>query len=800
MAKLVDKQSIPAVIAEMTVEEKALLLTGRTSFSTYPIERLGIPSATVLDGGTGVNFGQLFGDLFNRALMEQKIDRKSLSGLGNSAAVARILSTLECGEKLSEADERSWQLIRDKLREIVPSEPMPGAFPPGMLLAATWEEESPYLCASAIAREMDVFHVDMVLGSPNVNIHRDPLGGRVFEGYSEDPYLTARLAPSFVKGTQDEGLIANAKHYAANNQETHRQNINEIIPERALYEIYFPGFKACAQAGAKSFMSAYNKINGTACAMNRWLLTDVLRGEFGFEGLVVSDWGGAYDQAKAIAAGNDLDMPGPRDIELIVQAIQDGSLKMEELDLAVERMLEMLLDMPVMKGRRYTQIDREYSRAACYRADCEGIVLLKNEGLLPLARGTKLSFVGEGCKKFIETGGGSAQVYTNQSTGLIEECAKITGAQNCRYGSVAQDSDALVVTVSAWGQEGCDRAAMDIEPEDKAMLLEAIAKAKAMGKKVIVLLNVAGPVDVSEYVDDVDAMLLVFFPGMEGAHATADILFGNVNPSGKLPTTFPVHYIDCPTFGNFPGCAAEVCYGEGIFVGYRYYDTRGVEPMFPFGHGLSYSRFEIGNLRLDRKAIDLDKDEKLIATVTVKNVSDIDGKEVVQLYIADPKSTLVKPAKELKGFEKVLVKAGEARDVSFEIDKASLASYDPEWKCWISEAGKYEVLVGNSSRAIAAKAEFVAKAVTPYNYNAESMLIVVMQDPRAKGIIGRYFAQIGVDMDDLDDCLYYFPHRALGSVLNRMMMNATDNDARQAKRYVDKIIEELHELDLSVLG
>ena len=588
MARLTDKQSIPAVIAEMTVEEKALLLTGKTSFSTYGIERLGIPSATVLDGGTGVNFGQLFGDLFTRALMERNINRKSLSGLGNSAAIARIMGTLERGEELNEQDAKSWALIREKLREIVPSEPMPGAFPPGMLLGATWDEESPYLCGSAVAREMDVFHVDMVLGSPNVNIHRDPLNGRVFEGYSEDPYLTAKLAPHFVKGTQDEGLIANAKHFAANNQETHRQNIDETIPMRALYEIYFPGFKACSNAGAKSFMSAYNKINGTACAMNHWLLTDVLRDEWGFKGLVVSDWGAAYDQAKAIAAGNDLDMPGPRDIQPILNAVADGSLTMEELDTAVARMLEMLLDMPVMKGRRYTQIDREYSRKACYHADCEGIVLLKNEGLLPLKKGTKLSFIGERCKRFLETGGGSAQVYTDQSTNLIEECGKITGADNCTYGQIAPDCDAVVVTVAAWGQEGCDRPAMDVESADKAMLLKAVAEAKALGKPVIVLLNVAGPVDVSEYVDDVSAMLCVFLPGMEGAHATADILFGNVNPSGKLPTTFPKHYVDCPTFGNFPGCAAEVCYGEGIFVGYRYYDTRGIEPQYPFGFGLSY--------------------------------------------------------------------------------------------------------------------------------------------------------------------------------------------------------------------
>lgn len=800
MAKLTDRASIPAVVAEMTLEEKACLLTGETSFTTHGIERLGIPSATVLDGGTGVNFGQLLADLYQRAQREANINNVSLSGLGNSCAIERIMTAFENGESLNAEDEAAWAIIQKKLREINPAAPMPGAFPPGMMLAATWDEESPYLCASAIAREMDAFQIDMVLGSPNVNIHRDPCNGRIFEGYSEDPYLTSRLAPFFVKGTQDEGLIANAKHYAANNQETHRQNINETIPLRALYEIYFPGFRACAQAGAKSFMSAYNKINGTACAMNKWLLTDVLRGEFGFNGLVVSDWGAAYDQAKAIAAGNDLDMPGPRDVQPIVEAVNNGTLSQADLDQAVTRMLEMLLDMPVMKGRRHTDIDREYSRNACYHANCEGIVLLKNSGLLPLKKGAKLAFFGEGSKRFTETGGGSARVYTDQSTHLIEECAQLTGEDNCVFGEIPVDCDAVVVTVRAWGQEGCDRPAMDIEADDKTMLLETIAKAKSMNKKVILLLNIAGPVDVSEYVDDCDAILCVFFPGMEGGHVAAEILFGDVNPSGKLPITFPKKYLDVPTFGNFPGCAAEVNYGEGIFVGYRYYDTRKVEPMFAFGHGLSYSRFEITDICLDKAIVDLDKDENLTVSVTVKNVSDVDGKEVVQLYISDPKSTLVKPYKELKNFKKVFVKAGESVRVSMEIDKDALASYDPEWKCWISEAGRYDVLIGNASDNITCSASFTARSTTPYNYNENSMTIVVMSDERARKIIHKYFDQIGANMDDMTELLYYFPHRALAPGLERIVLNAMQGEKDKARAYTQKIIDELHELDLSVLG
>ncbi len=390
-AKLTDRSSIPAVVAELTLEEKAHLLTGASSFTQYAVERLGIPSCTVLDGGTGINFQQYWGDVYSRALKRDSgKNNLSLSGISNSAKVMPILDKLESDIPLTDEEQKVADYIRKEMKAIMPYEQQPGCFPPGMLLGATWDPKTVYDCGSAVGREMDAYKVDMVLGSPNVNIHRDPMNGRVFEGYSEDPCLAASLAPEFVKGLQAEGPIANVKHFAANNQETHRQNVDETIPLRALEEIYFPGFKACVQEGkVKSVMSAYNKINGTACAMNHWLLTDVLRGEWGFDGLVVSDWGAAYDQAKAIAAGNDLDMPGPRDIQPILDAVANGSLKMEEIDLAVSRMLQMLLDMPVMKGRKYDKIDPDYSKDVAYRCAEEGITLLKNDGLLPLKKGCK---------------------------------------------------------------------------------------------------------------------------------------------------------------------------------------------------------------------------------------------------------------------------------------------------------------------------------------------------------------------------------------------------------------------------
>lgn len=797
--KLTDRASIPGVIQQMTLEEKALLLTGASSFTTYAVDRLGIPSCTVLDGGTGINSMQYWGDVYTRMLVRRAKEKGvSLSGISGSSVIMPILDKLENGQPLTDEEQQVCDEVQQEMKAIMPYAQKPGCFPPGMLLGATWNPEVVHRCGSAVGREMDAYQVDMVLGSPNVNIHRDPMNGRVFEGYSEDPCLTATLAPEFVKGLQAEGPIANVKHFAANNQETHRQNVDETIPLRALYEIYFPGFKACVQEGqVKSVMSAYNKINGTACAMNHWLLTDVLRGEWGFDGLVVSDWGAAYDQAKAIHAGNDLDMPGPRDIQPILDAVQNGTLSEADVDLAVSRMLQMLLDMPVMRGRKYQQIDRDYSRAAAHDCAAEGITLLKNNGVLPLAKGSKVSFFGQASKRFIESGGGSAKVHTDQSTSMYDTAAALTGAENVEFGAISPDSDVVVISATAWGQEGWDRFEMDVAPAEKKMLLEAIHAAKAQGKKTVVVLNVAGPVEVRDYEADADAILCVFFPGMEGGRVAAEILFGDVNPSGKLPLTFPKRRIDCPAYGNFPGCAGEVFYGEGILVGYRYYDTKDIRPQYAFGHGLSYSRFEISDLKLDRETVRLDEGEVVTATVRVKNVSDRAGKEVVQLYITDEKSTLDKPAKELKAFRKVSLEPGEEKTVSLTITKSMLESYDPEYRCWACEAGYYQVLVGNASDNITCRARFLAKCESIYNYSENTMLCTLFADERAKTLLEETLGGMNVQVQNLSDALYYFPHMPLGQMLRRLFKPLTEvsDEVKQAK--YEEICSKLHALDIS---
>lgn len=800
-ANLINRESIPALLKEMTTEEKAVLVTGRSSFTTQAFEKYGIPSCRVLDGGTGVNLFQYYGDVIQRASWEEdETMRESLGGVANSVMIMKLLEKEEKGAVLDEREKTVRHIIDEKMKEIIPSGQLPGCFPPGILLGATWDPETVYLCGNAVAKEMDAYQVDMVLGSPNVNIHRDPLNGRIFEGYSEDPCLTAKLAPNFVRGIQDEGLTANVKHFAANNQETHRQNINELIPVRTLYEIYFPGFKACVQdANVKSLMDAYNKINGKACAMNSWLLTDVLRDEWGYEGLVISDWGAVYEQAEGIAAGNDLDMPGPRSTQTILEAVESGRLPVEALDRAVTKILEMLLDMPVMKGRRNTCINREYSRRAAYQGAAEGCVLLKNNGLLPLADNVNISFIGERSERFLESGGGSAMVYTDQSTGMAAVTRERIGDSHVTIGRIAPESDVVVITVSAWGQEGNDRPQMDIEPEDKELLLETLAKARELRKRVVVVLNISGPVDMTEYIDDADAVLCVFLPGQEGGNVASQILFGDINPSGKLPLTFPRHYRDCPTFGNFPGCAAEVCYGEGILVGYRYYEKKKVKPLFSFGFGLSYSTFSISDLKLTSDRMDMDRDEELQAFVRVKNISRIDGKEVVQLYIRDLKSTLLKPEKELKNFKKVFLKAGEETEIRFTITRHDLESYDLRLQQWVAEAGKYQVLVGNSSDNIVERQEFLAVGVTAYNYNETTMLATLYEDGRAREILENALKRYDME-GELADCLYYFPHREIGKVLDMLCGNAAGIQEEELKSWKNGVMEQLHELDLSVLG
>ncbi len=800
--KLTDKKSIPEVIKEMTLEEKASLLTGGAPFYTNGIERFGIPSALLLDGGTGINFMQLYMEKLFKC--EKKIkntdDSLYISGLESFAAGGRISPKINNPDALSGEDQQILAMAVAEVNKLKPKGKSPGCFPPGILLGATWEPETVYECANALGREANAYQIDVLLGSPNVNIHRDPLNGRLFEGYSEDPCLVAKLAPNFVKGIQDEGVIANVKHFAANNQETERTSINERIPLRALHEIYFPGFKACVQdGGVKTVMSAYNKINGKACAMNRWLLTEVLKEQWGFEGFVVSDWGGAYDQVKAAEAGNDLAMPGPRMLEPLIDAVKSGKLGESVIDKCAKNILEVLLEMPVMKGRKYNDIDTNFSVKAAYRAAADGVVLLKNrEKLLPLNKGTKVSFFGERSRKFIESGGGSAEVWTDLSTNIYDSTIKKIGIDHVSFEMINVDTDVVIVTVGAKGQEGSDRPSMDIEEDDCIMLSNSVTQAKAAGKKIIVILNIAGPVHMMDWIDDVDAVLCVFFPGMEGGRAAADILFGDINPSGKLPITFPKYYRDCPTYGNFPGQFEEVWYGEGIYVGYRYYDLKETEPLYPFGYGLSYTTFELSDLRIQKSLVNLDKGENIEVLVKVKNTGKTAGKEVVQLYIADEESTLHKPPKELKAFKKVYLAPGEEKDVCMVLEKNDLASFDTNLNDWTTEPGYYQVLIGNSSRNITLMGRFKAVCQNPYGYGPDSPISKIFNDNSAVNVIRKHLAEFNIEpLAVIGNDLIFYPSKKFSDLWSGSFAPLLTGKEAAEKNIRDEIYKELKEIDIS---
>ena len=807
MSKLVNEASIPELLKEMTTQEKVDLLVGKTIFSSQEMPKYQIPSIRYLDGATGVNLMQYLGELVG---MTMTADAKEAAEDAGGDAPDDGASTNESGaammgmvsyatnhnplpEDMPEGTKQVVCGLRKLIDSVRPEGEEPGCFPPGMLLGATWEPEIVYQVGEAVAREAMAYGVDVLLGTPNTNIHRDPRNGRVFESFSEDPYLSSKMAPEFSKGVQDQGMVADVKHFAANNQETLRQGINEHISERALREIYLPGFEAAVKEGkVGTVMSAYNSINGKPCAQNSWLLTDVLKNEWGFEGQVVSDWGAVYDQVEALKAGNDMDMPGPRGKQALYDAVENGTISMERLDDAVARMLRMILKTPKFNGKKYTTIDNELSRKAAYRAAAEGITLLKNNGILPLEKGCHAALFGKLTERFMESGSGSAQVDTNKFTSLPTEIARYT--DQIRIGEIGEDTDVVIITAGASGQEGSDRPDMDFDPDDKATLRQAIGAAKQAGKKIVLLLNVAGPVELAEIVDDLDALVCMFFPGMEGARAAADILFGTISPSGKLPLTFPKTYRDCPASINFPGEFGEVVYGEGIYVGYRYYDYKGIEPLYPFGYGLTYTTFEITDVKPSSEVYDSQAKEPLKVQVTVKNTGDMTAKEVVQLYVRDEKSTLSKPEKELKAFGKVELAPGEEKTVELELSFRSFASYDTALHQWTAEPGTYRLLVGDSSRNIMAETQMRLTGPNPYGYSLTSSVGFIAGNEEALGICKEILGD-AFDVSAFMSQATYFVGTPLRKYLEPIVKKAADTaDGQQA--LLDQIDERLRAVEV----
>jgi len=621
------------------------------------------------------------------------------------------------------------------------------AFPVPTMLASTWNPELVEKVGRAIGEEAREYGVDIFL-APGVNIHRHPLCGRNFEYFSEDPLLSGLLAAAYVKGVQSAGVGATPKHFAANEQETNRVIIDTVVSERALREIYLKPFEIIVkEAKPWAVMSAYNKLNGKYCPQNEWLLTKVLREEWGFDGIVMTDWGAGDNPVEQIKAGNDLIMPGSDQIVArLLDAMKKGELSETELDRSVLRILRVAQRSLSYKGYKYSnQPDLEAHALLAYEAAAEGIVLLKNNGALPLREGSRVAVFGTGQIETLKGGMGSGHTHPKHVVTILEglrERLKVDEELSSVYEKYvlekrggeflerlyyeeaypeplpqdivseeqvvkfAERNEAAVVVITRVSGEGWDRKLEKGDfylSDSERRLVEMVSKQfRAKNKPVVVVLNICGPVEVASWRDLVDAILLVWLPGQEAGRVVADALVGRINPSGKLPTTFPKDWHDVPVAKSsecYPGFPPEnpkmVKYCEGVYVGYRFYDTFGVEPAYEFGFGLSYTKFEYRNLTVEKV------DSKVKVAFEVVNVGDYPGKEVAQVYVKAPKGKLDKPFQELKAFKKTrLLKPGESERIELTIDIKDLASFDESEGVWLVEKGTYEVRVGASSKNI----------------------------------------------------------------------------------------------------
>ena len=596
------------------------------------------------------------------------------------------------------------------------SESLPATcFPTASCTASTWNVDLIRKMGEAIAEECIALNVDVVLG-PGANMKRSPLGGRNFEYFSEDPYLAGEMAANFINGVQNKGVGTSLKHFAANNQEFQRFSISSEVDERTLREIYLPAFeKAVKQAKPWTVMCSYNKLNGTFASQHHYLLTEILKDEWGFEGLVVSDWGAVRDRIAALKGGLDWEMPGPQErrVKAVVEAVRSGELDEAILDELVRRILRIVFKAKETPKGGDFDVDAHHELA--HQIATEGMVLLKNNGLLPLKGQQHIAVIGRSAENAHFQGGGSSHINPTKVAVPFKELQAQAGDAELTYAegypaddffrqdmidqavTLAQSADVAVLYIALptyKESEGYDRKDLDLTDQQIA-LIKAVAKVQP---KIVVVLNNGAPVAMSAWIDDVAAVLEGWMMGQAGGVAIADVLFGKVNPCGKLAETFPLKLADTPAYLNWPGEAGAVHYGEGLFIGYRYYDAKQMPVLFPFGYGLSYTTFAYSNAKVS--ATNFKDVNGVTVTVDVTNTGAVAGKEIVQVYVHDQKSGLVRPEKELKGFAKVELQPGETKSVSIQLDFRAFAFYHPEYKQWITEDGDFDILIAASATDI----------------------------------------------------------------------------------------------------
>jgi beta-glucosidase len=651
--------SVDNVLAQMSLEEKAALCTGATAWNTTPIERLGVPALVVADGPHGVR---------------KVADAESM-------AIGALPAT---------------------------------CFPTASATASAWNPDLLREMGAAIAEEAIALGVDVVLG-PGINMKRTPACGRNFEYFSEDPYLAGECAVAYIEGVQSRGVGTSLKHFAVNNQETRRMVVDAVVDERALREIYLPAFEAAVtRAHPWTVMCSYNRINGVHGSQNHRLLTEILRDEWGFDGFVVSDWGAVHNRVASLAAGLDLEMPGPRDrrVRAVVDAVRDGSLDESVLDDSVRRILTVAFRAAETPTGTF---DAAAHHALARRVAAAGMVLLRNNGVLPLRGPSSLAVIGRSAKEAHFQGGGSSHMTTTMVDEPLTELAKLAGGAAVSYAEGYPADDAsrpdlideavaaarsaevalLFVALPGWKEmEGADRDDLDLTAQQVA-LIKAVT---AVQPRAVVILNNGSAVAMDDWIDGTAAVLEAWMMGQAGGGAIADVLFGVVNPSGRLAETFPHRLADTPAYLNHPGEQDVVRYGEGMYIGYRWYDAREIPVLFPFGHGLSYTTFAHGTPRVSKTVVrDVDG---VTVEVDVTNTGAAAGADVVQAYVADRAASLARPRKELRGFARVELGPGETKTVRIPLGFRAFAFYHPGHARWITESGEVEILVGASATDI----------------------------------------------------------------------------------------------------
>lgn len=715
---------IEKIVSQMTLEEKVAMCSGADFWHLKAVERLGVPQVMVSDGPHGL----------------RKQDQQ--------------------GDHLG---------INDSIQAV--------CFPSAAATACSFDRELMFRLGQALGEECQAEDVAVLLG-PAANIKRSPLCGRNFEYFSEDPYLSSQMAARHIQGVQSKNVGTSLKHFAANNQEHRRMTVDARVDERTLREIYLASFEGAVKQGKPwTVMCSYNQINGVYSSENPKTLTQILRDEWGFDGYTMTDWGAANDRVQGIAAGLELEMPGSGGSQdaAILEAVRSGRLEERVLDRAVTRILAVT--------KRYLEnrdgqaaFDRAAHHQLARELAAECMVLLKNEGVLPLSAGKRIAFIGKFAKEPRYQGGGSSHINAYQVTGAleaVESYAQVSYAQGydtrvdeldpeLLHEAVSAASQAEVAVVfaglpDAFESEGYDRKHMRL-PDCQNRLIEEVLKVQP---NVVVVLHNGSPVEMP-WVDRVKGILEVYLGGEAVGDATVDVLFGEVNPSGKLAETFPRKLADNPSYFNFPGDGDRVEYREGLYVGYRYYDKKQMEVLFPFGHGLSYTRFKYRTIKLDKQ--EMRDTDQLKVTVRLCNAGAVIGKEAIQVYVASAHEGISRPEKELKEFLKVELWPGEERDVSFTLDRRAFAYYNTDLGDWYVEEGDYDILIGRSSRDIALRARVTVHATQalPVHFTIHSTMGDVMSHPAGAAMVREMMGKMSLLPPDAGD-------KALGEGTGEMM-------------------------------